>query len=272
MKSTQCLLCEETAGLTTEHIVPQTLWNRFGIDPDADRIEPFRTTLCTPHQEVTAALHRHEAMMDLVETGEPVTRQTLAQLGQWSVWVTMLLSLARGSAVLGPRVTREVLLTYFDGHGGGVPAGTRVYAARVSRFTDPARPPAPRYLLALRRDASVRLDERSTPSGFSFGEGPTQAAESIAIGKIALLVVGPTHSSGPGHHARMDQAVSHLGLERIHPLGERPQPLPSLTTREVCMRDVARLFTVIPFGVDMSLMPERIRMVGSALTSEETLS
>lgn len=49
-------------------------------------------------------------------------------------------------------------------------------------------------------------------------------------------------------------------MERIHPLGAT---LPTLNPTSISMNDVSKIFTVVPLGADMSLMPENIR----ALTS-----
>jgi hypothetical protein len=77
-----CLLCGVLDDPTVEHIIPQTLWNRFGIDPDCENLAQFRTTLCEPHNQATSALHRRIEMMELIETGEHVTRKTLQQPGR----------------------------------------------------------------------------------------------------------------------------------------------------------------------------------------------
>ena len=85
-------------------------------------------------------------------------------------------------------------------------------------------------------------------------------AESIGIGKVVLLVVGRTYPSGPDHDDRLDRAAAQVGLERIRPLGAA---LPALNPARISMADVSKVFTVIPFGADMSLMPERIRALPS---------
>jgi hypothetical protein len=258
----QCLLCGTSEDLTVEHIVPRTLWRRFDIDPDRDDLAVFRTNLCDRHNQATSALHRRPEMMDFIDCGEPVTRRTLLQLGEWSVWVTLLLGLARGSSVLGSEVSRATLLNRFDGGGGGVPAGVRVYAARVSEHIAPTEPPITPYMLALVGDRSVLLDASGRPCGMTFGSGPISASESIRIGRIALLVVGRSHSSGPAHERRLDEVVQEiLGLERIHPL---PARLPELTPTRVSMRDVSRLFTLIPLPADPLLLPPQIRSAWQA--------
>ena len=62
------------------------------------------------------------------------------------------------------------------------------------------------------------------------------------------------------HDDRLDRAAAQVGLERIRPLGAA---LPALNPARISMADVSKVFTVIPFGADMSLMPERIRALPS---------
>jgi len=149
--------------------------------------------------------------MDLIETGEPVTRTALRHLGDWAVWVTLLLGLARGSGVLGAEASREFLLGRFDGLRGGPPKGVRVYAARVADYREPAEPAVTRYTLALRGDSRVMLGPDNQPRGLSIRTGPLSASESIGLGKVALLVVGRTYPSGPGHLERLEQAAAQVG-------------------------------------------------------------
>lgn len=252
-----CLLCGADADLTAEHIVPQALWRRFDVDPDREDLAVFGTTLCERHNQATAALHQRKEMLDLINTGEPLTRRSLLHLGDWTVWVTLLLGLSRGSGVLGEGVSRDALLRRFDAGSGGTPGGVRVYAARVSEYMERRDPPMISYSLALCEDSRVLLDAQGAPVGFSAREGPISASESIGLGKIALLVVGRTYTSGEHHLQRLDQAAALVGLERVLPL---PGALPGLEPRPVSMADVGNLFTVIPFGADMSLMPENLRV------------
>lgn len=135
------MLCGADQDLTIEHIIPQALWRRFGIDPDRPTLADYKTILCERHNQATSALHRRPDLLDLIETGEPVTRRTLTHLGDWAVWVTLLLGLARGSGVLGETVTRDVLLRRFDANAGGTPRGVRVYAARVLEYAVASDPP-----------------------------------------------------------------------------------------------------------------------------------
>lgn len=256
-----CLLCGTTVDPTLEHIIPKTLWERFGIDPNREDLARFWTTLCNRHNQATSRLHVRTEMMSLIETGEPVTRRTLEHLGDWAVWVTLLFGLERGSGVLGAGASRELLRRRFDSERGGPPKGVRVYAARVADYIEPADPPVVPHALALFGDSRVLLDDAGEPCGFSVREGPVNASESIGIGRVALLVVGRTYVSGPGHNERMDQAAAGVGLELIRPLGGAK--LPTLAPTTISMKDVSNVFTVVPFGAGMSLMPDRIR----ALTS-----
>ena len=66
--------------------------------------------------------------------------------------------------------------------------------------------------------------------------------------------------TGTAEDRRLDRAAAQVGLERIRPLGVA---LPALNPARISMTDVSKVFTVIPFGADMSLMPERIRALPS---------
>lgn len=259
-----CLLCGALVDATVEHIIPQTLWKRFGIDPDRADLATFRTTLCERHNRATSGLHRRPEMLELIDSGRPVGRKTLSQLGEWAVWVTLLLSLARDSGVLGAENARTALLNRFDGTGGGLPRGVRVYAARVGNYVEQSEP-ATTYALALHDDSRVLLDFRGVPVGFSVGVGTVHASEAIGLGRIVLLVVGRTYTSGVDHMDRLDDVVARLGLARIHPLGGE---LPSLEPARICFADVHSAFTAVPLGADLSLMPAEIRALGAAWGDE----
>ncbi|MFB9651954.1 hypothetical protein [Pseudarthrobacter oxydans] len=249
-----CLMCGRLDEPTVEHIVPQTLWKRFGLDPDDDDLARFRTDLCSRHNKATSDLHRRTEMMDLIAVGAPVTRKTLEHLGDWAVWVTLLLSLARGSGVLGAEASRESLLRRFDaGSAGGPPKGVRVYAAQIDDSVERTEPDITPYVLALQGDPRVVLNDSGQPVGLNARTGPINASEPIRLGKVALLVVGSTHKSGDDHDARLDEAAAQVRLERIRPLG---QSLPALKPTQISMANIGRLFTVIPEGADHSLMPK----------------
>ncbi|WP_299928936.1 hypothetical protein [uncultured Nocardioides sp.] len=254
-----CLLCGTSEGLTVEHIIPQTLWKRFGIDPDRDDLAQYRTVLCNRHNQATSALHGRAEVMDLIEHGEPRDPKTLVLLADWAVWVTLLLGLARGSGVLGASASRALLLERFDGVRGGGPKGVRVYAALVSEYVEASGEARSQFALALVGDSRVVLDPAGEPVGLSFRLGPVNASEAIGLGKVALLVVGRTHSSGPDHLKRLDAAAADVGLSRIWP---PDSSVPELVEQQVSITDVSRLFTVMPFSSDMSLMPPGIRALG----------
>jgi hypothetical protein len=251
-----CLLCGTTEDLTWEHIIPQALWRRFGIDPYRDDLAQFSTTLCGQHNKATSVLHARPDMLNLIETGEPITRKTLAHLADWAVWVTLLLGLERGSGVLGAQASRDLLRRRFEGDLAGLPKGVRVYAAQVDDYVEPATPPVVPFVLALYGDSRVVLDYANQPCGYEIQVGPVNASESIRVGKLALLVVGRTYPSGLDHNDRIDSAAASVGLERIHPPAST---LPPLDPAKINMHDVAKIFTVIPFGADVSLLPEPIR-------------
>ena len=251
-----CLLCGAVGDPTDEHIIPQTLWNRFGIDANQAHLARFRTDLCGRHNQATSALHQRTGVMDLIEHGEPVSTKTLTHLADWAVWVTLLLGLARGSGVLDAETSRALLLERFDSQRGGLPRGVRVYGARVSEYVEASEPRGTQYALALVGDSRVVLDPAGRPQGFSVMTGPMNASESIGLGKIALLVVGRTYASGPAHAERLDAAAGSVGLERIWPASGS---LPTLDPKPLSIADVSRLFTAVPFGADMSLLPAGIR-------------
>jgi hypothetical protein len=56
---------------------------------------------------------------------------------------------------------------------------------------------------------------KGVPVGFSGRTGPITASEAIGLGKVAILVLSRTHSSGVDHHARLDAAAATVGVERI---------------------------------------------------------
>ena len=124
-------MCGTLADPTLEHIIPQTLWKRFGIDPNREDLAQFWTTLCDSHNQATSALHaasddepdRALRSRDPQEPGAP---------RRWAVWVTLLFGLERGSGVLGAEASRELLLRRFDTVRAGTPKGVRVYGAWVA--------------------------------------------------------------------------------------------------------------------------------------------
>lgn len=197
--------------------------------------------------------------MDLIETGSPVTKKTLQHLGDWIVWITLLLSLARGRGVLGVEASRRLLLRRFDTHHAGTPKGVRVYAALVDDSVEPMDSEGTPYVLALKGDSRVLLNENGVPIGFSLREGPINASESIRLGRVVMLV-GSSYSSGDDHDRRLDQAVARVGLKRIFP---PEKTLPKMEPTPIRMAAISELFTVILHGADDSLMPEALRAFAS---------
>lgn len=262
----RCLLCGSVDDPTDEHIVPQALWKRFGIDPDQPHLAMYRTILCDRHNKATSALHQRTAVMDLIEHGGAFTQKTLYHLADWAVWVTLLLGLARGSGVLGADASRALLLGRFDSKNGGMPKGVRVYAARVSEYVEASDPPAARYTLALIGDPRVALDYSGRPIGISAIAGPINASESIGLGRVALLVVGKAHGSGPQHDERLDAAAGGVGLQRIWP---PDKTMPALDPIPVSITDVSHLFTALPFGTELSLMPEALQRLVHSLHEDD---
>ncbi len=261
----QCMICGTEDNPTVEDIIPRTLWKKFGLDPDRDDLGRFRTTLCLDHNQATSKLHKRTDMMDLIAKGAPLTRKTLTDLADWFIWVTLLLGLARGSGVVPADKARGLLRQRFGGGAGGPPGGIRVYAARVAEYAKPANSTVVPHMVVLRGDPSVLFAADGTPIGYSAPNGTIGAAESIGLGKFALLILGRTCPSGPEHNAHVDNVAASVGLELIHPL---PTTLPEFAPKAINMRDLSHLFTIAPFGADYSLLPEEVRVVLAALTPE----
>jgi len=102
-----CLLCGAPG--TLEHIIPQTLCCQFELDPNSDDLARTRTWLCVRHNRAGGRLHQRDEMMRLIANGSPVTRKTLTDLADWTVWVLLLLGLANGDGVLAPEQSRQLL-------------------------------------------------------------------------------------------------------------------------------------------------------------------
>lgn len=265
----ECLICGATTDLTVEHIIPQTLWNRFGIDPNGvGDVAKTRTILCSTCNSATGQLHERGAMLDLIAEGAPVTKQTLRQLADWTFWVTILLGLARGAGVLPISEARRWLQDrFFSGNQAGVPRGLRVYAGRSADLAAHPVVPTASYAVSLMDDPSVVTNQDGRPIGYSAHEGTSvQAAEVLGLGSLVLLVVGRAHSSGPDHTTRLDSAVASAGLVRIHPL---PTPIPTFATSTVSVAAAHELFVREPLllGVDLNLLPVNIRRVVEAFTA-----
>jgi hypothetical protein len=115
-------------------------------------------------------------------------------------------------------------------------------------------------------DPSVYRNGKGEAIGMTARTGqPLQAAQSIGLGKVVLLVLGPTLPSGPDHEARLDEAAGTVGLSRIHPL---PETVPKLEPREYDMEAVGDVFASVPFGDDFSLLPAALRGLMEALHAQ----
>ncbi|MDX1883879.1 hypothetical protein [Mycolicibacterium sp. 120270] len=256
-----CLICGSDEEATSEHIVPQTLWLRFGLDPNHKDLERYRTTLCRRHNEATGKLHRRTEVIELIENGGPFTKKSLGLLADWAVWVTVLLGLSTGEGVLPGDEARSLLRARFDEHGGGLPRGIRVYAARVSEYVRDTTFTS--YMVAVEKDRRTVLDYRGTPIGFLGIAGPVTVTESIGLGKIALLVLSRTYPSGVGHNDRLDAAATTVGMERIHPPAAT---LPILAPRAIDMTALSEVFMPVPDGQDWSLLPDGVKFTLSMFT------
>ena len=165
-----CLLCGPTDEPTVEHIIPQTLWSRFGIDPNRPDLAPFRTTLCNSHNKATSNLHERSDMMNLISPGAPVTRKTLNQLGDWAIWVTLLFALERGSRRPGSRSQQDSTPATLGRRL--MPARPRAFVCTRLMSTPTSSQPVPPWFRTLSRSTETLgsswmrpadpLDSRST--------------------------------------------------------------------------------------------------------------
>lgn len=250
-----CLLCGSTANPTVEHIVPQTHWRAWGLDPNRADLARYRCTMCGRHNNALSKLHNRPEMNDLIINGNPVTRKTLQQFGDWAVWVTMELGLARGMGVLDEAVARELLLARADGHIGTPPAGMRVYAAFVA--PQPATTVStPRFEIAVKDDDRISYDYSGVSNGFTMREGRINVAEALVVGHLAVIVLGRTLDSGEGHHQRLDAAAAAAGLAPVLPL---PEGKATLGVLKVPMNELRDVFVPPGFGSDTSLLPKGVR-------------
>lgn len=137
----------------------------------------------------------------------------------------------------------------------GLPRGIRVYAAQVGNYVDGATPYTS-HQVGVECDGRIMLDHSGGPAGFSIQEGPITVSESLGVGKIALLVLPRTYTSGDDHKERLDAAASTVGLTRIHPL---PIRTPTLSPADIDMRAVSQVFMPLGHGSDASLAPMALR-------------
>lgn len=256
-----CLICGSSDSLTVEHIVPQTLWNRFGLGPNHERLTRYCTTLCSFHNSATSRLHQRTEVIDLIEKGQPATKKSLRLLADWAVWVTLLLGLSTGEGVLTEDEARRLLSDRFDGRDGGLPRGIRVYIARVADYISGSSFTS--HMVGVVDDGRIVLDSAGTPIGFSERTGPITASEAIGLGKIAILVLSRTYSSGRDQNARLDAAAATVGMDRIHPPAVA---VPVLVPRVTDMTAVSRVFLPVPHGSDSSLLPDAVKQVVALLT------
>lgn len=266
----ECLICRSTAELTVEHIIPQTLLKRFGIDPDTAEGDVFktRTTLCRSCNAGTAALHERGEMMTLIETGTPTNKRTLRQLSDWAFWVLLLLGLARGNEIVPAETARALLVERFSRRTvTSVPKGVRVYLGVASSLNSSTSPAARTFAVARLDDPSIYRSAAGKAIGIAARSGQSiQAAQSIGLGKVVLLVLGPTISSGANHAGRLDEAASTVGLGRIHPLSD---VVPVFEPSEYNLDSVSHVFVRVLFGDDPSLLPEVFhKLMGSGRSQD----
>lgn len=269
----ECLICAATTDLTVEHIVPQTLWKRWGVNPNTAMgdVPKTRTTLCKRCNGATAALHGRSDMMSFIDTGEPITKKTLQHFADWAFWVLLLLGLARGSGVVPVDEARAILRARFaDGPGSkAIPRGVRVYAGLATSLEPSPTPSVATSYSIAPVDAANVLRQNGAPIGLTVRQAQSvQAAQSIGIGKTTVLILGRTESSGADHNARLDAAAATVGLSRIHPLSD---PIPTLTPQHPNLRAIGDLFALLPFGDDRSLLPPSLRALLDQTAEEAAL-
>jgi hypothetical protein len=264
---TTCLICGATNDITVEHIIPQTLWRRFGVDPNGEGdVAKTRTTLCKVCNGATSKIHQWADVMDLIQNGQPVTRTALAHLAEWTFWVTLLLGLANGRAVVPEAEARDLLRRRFaSSHSVSIPKGLRVYAAVTPDLGARPANPVSSHAVALVGDPTVYTDSASKPIGHRAHVGMSlQAATAIGLGTVVLLVLARTHPSGPDHETRVDRAVATIGLTRIHP---PTGPVPTLSPTTASVEAAHLLFVKQPLAAtDLTLLPEATRRAVEALT------
>lgn len=257
-----CLICGADADPTVEHIIPQTLWHSFGLDPNGTQLQRYRTRLCVAHNEATSKLHNNQPLLDLISTGKlpgHKPHKTLAHLSNWAVWVTLLMGLRTGEGVCEPSHSRELLRERFGaaGKGSNLPAGIRVYAARVDNYVTGTDFTSYQVV----QDHNVVLDYAGSPSGMRISSGPSTATEAIGVGKMVLLVLPRTYSSGSEHKEGLDKAAASVGLERIYPPSV---PGPNLEPKKIDMRAVSEVFLPPGRGTNLSLLPPAVRTLMAA--------
>jgi hypothetical protein len=264
-----CVLCGAT-GATVEHVLPRTLVASWGLNPDAPETAPFRTRLCARSNSAGSSLHARADVIAMINSGVAASQGTLNRLADWSVWVSLMIGVSRDSSVWPRSAALRYLRERFPcganspAPSGGLPKGTRVYAA----LADDATPERshPRHAIALRDDPRVLLGADGEPTGGSAIEGlALSAGSALRLGSIVTLVIGPTWRSGPTHETNMDEIAGTAGLSRVHPNAVSTP----LARQVVDMRSLATLFTTEPFAADTdaALLPRHIRHVRDVFTS-----
>ena len=253
--NTPCAICESPDEPTREHILPQTLLIAWGLDPDAPNLARFRTWLCKSCNQRMGRIHDRPDMRRFIMEGHPPTKKSVRELADWIVWVTMLLGVAGDSGVWPNDSARRYLLKRFtERDSGGLPKGVRVWAALFKDDTE--RTIEESHAVALREDPRVIYNFQEVPIGFSSGSN-LAAAKYLGVGKLSLLVLGPTLLSGPDHYDQLDSIVTTTGLIRIHPPKEE---MPILQPLTVDWRSIQNIFTADPiFSSNHSLLPQEIR-------------
>jgi hypothetical protein len=161
---------------------------------------------------------------------------------------------------------KHLLKRFYDKECGGPPKGARVYAARLHQKHSEQHAALHSYAVALRDDNRTVRDAQGNPSGFRMKAGVISAAETIGLGKLALLVLGRTWRSGPGHEERVDAVARSAGLTRIHPY---PEALPTLGQLTTDWPSVKMLFTAeTSMATDFSLLPVAARQLISLFHRE----
>ncbi|GAA1078232.1 hypothetical protein NXT08_24180 (plasmid) [Rhodococcus pyridinivorans] len=257
-----CVICGDLDNPTLEHIIPQALLLRMGVEPATTADHPFTTSLCNDCNTATSKLHNNTDLLDLIETGAPVSQNTLRALAFWIVWITLLLGVKRGGDVWPIEDARQRLQSRFsDRSGGGVPKGTRVYAALVNE--DETSTLSAQYSILLRNDPRVILDHANFPTGYR-PSGAKTAAAVLRVGNLVVMVLGPTWSSGPDHISLIDKAAADIGLTPIWP---STNPEITLTPHTVALKEVWNLFVCTPFTTrNNELLPAALRALESAVS------
>ncbi|WES65833.1 hypothetical protein P0L94_07110 [Microbacter sp. GSS18] len=268
LNRSDCLICGETnrPELTLEHIIPQTLWRRFGVDPNQEGdVRKTHTTLCKRCNDATSRLHSRTEMMELIEKGTPATDMAIGQMADWVFWILLLLALERGDSIVPADVARRLLHSRFVTHTAtGIPPGWRVYAARVATLEHQGTAVQESYEVLTAFGNMGVTSAAGHAIGFTGRSGAAvQSALTIGIGSMGFLVLPPTESSGPNHLDRVDAAAAENGLERLVP---RRGAVATLTVGAADVGALRDIF-VSPFeGSDRSLLPQRLRSLLGAFT------